>query len=56
MHVSERSARRVTDALADLTGEYGEGLVIEDTWRVAREHYEFVLERFRAGTVGAAGT
>lgn len=55
MPLSERSARRVADTLSELTAEYGDGRVVDDTWRTSREYYDRTLERFRAGTVGGAG-
>ena len=55
MSVSDRSRARVEDALARLRADYGEFEAVEDEWHLSREEYEWVLERFEAGTVGGAG-
>ena len=55
MTVTERSRRRVRDALDRLGSEYGDFEVVEKTWHHPPTGYRRVRERFEAGTVGGAG-
>lgn len=55
MTVTERSHRRVADALDRLKSEYGDFEVVEKTWDHPPDAYEAVRERFEAGTLGGAG-
>lgn len=55
MSITERSRRRVYEALDRLESEYGEFEVVEKTWEQAPETYEFTVDRFEAGTLGGAG-
>jgi ADP-ribose pyrophosphatase YjhB (NUDIX family) len=53
--ITERSHRRVAEALARLESEYGQFGVVEKTWHRPPEVYEAVRERFEAGTLGGGG-
>jgi ADP-ribose pyrophosphatase YjhB (NUDIX family) len=53
--ITERSRRRVADAIDRLESEYGDFEVVEKTWHHLPEAYETVRERFEAGTLGGAG-
>ncbi|WP_135825546.1 NUDIX hydrolase [Halorussus ruber] len=57
MTVTERSRRRVEDALDRLRGAYGDEEidVVEKTWHHPPEAYEGVRRRFEAGTLGGGG-
>ena len=55
MSIRERSQTRVEDALDRLKANYGNFSTVEDEWHLSREEYEWVLERFEAGTIGGAG-
>jgi ADP-ribose pyrophosphatase YjhB (NUDIX family) len=55
MSVTDRSRRRVVEALDRLESEYGEFEVVEKTWDHPPEVYEAVRQRFEAGTLGGGG-
>lgn len=55
MTVTERSRRRVRDALDRLKRAFGRFDVVEKTWEQAPETYEWTRDRFAAGTLGGAG-
>ena len=55
MLVTDRSRRRVAEALDRLESEYGEFEVVEKTWHQSPEAYETDRKRFEAGTLGGAG-
>lgn len=53
--VTERSRRRVGDALDRLDEVFGVERVRENHWKVPPDEYERTRERFDAGTLGGAG-
>lgn len=53
--ITNESKRRVENALTRLRDEYGEFDVVEDAWQFSQDEYEWLIERFEAGTVGGAG-
>ena len=55
MTITERSRRRVTEALDRLESEHGAFEVVEKTWDHPPEAYETVRQRFEAGTLGGGG-
>lgn len=55
MPITERSRRRVSDALDRLEAEYDAFEVVEKTWVHPPEAYESVADRFEDGTLGGAG-
>lgn len=56
MSLTERSRRRIADALDRLRADYGGELdVVEKTWTRPPDDYEAARERFGAGTLGGAG-
>jgi ADP-ribose pyrophosphatase YjhB (NUDIX family) len=55
MSVTDRSRRRVAEALDRLESEYGEFEVVEKTWNHPPDAYETICQRFEAGTLGGAG-
>ncbi|MFC7080831.1 NUDIX hydrolase [Halorussus caseinilyticus] len=55
MTVTERSRRRVRDALDRLEREYASVERVEKAWDHPPEAYRGVRERFEAGTLGGAG-
>lgn len=56
MSITERSRRRVRDALDRLREEYEVPEVVEKTWEHPPEAYEKVRQRFEAGTLGGGGS
>ena len=55
MTITERSRRRVRDALDRLEEAYGPVEVVEKTWHHSPKAYESVRQRFEAGTLGGGG-
>lgn len=55
MPITERSRRRVADALDRLEAEYAPFEVVEKTWDRPPKAYDSVAERFEDGTLGGAG-
>jgi 8-oxo-dGTP diphosphatase len=55
MSITERSRRRVRDALDRLREEYEVPKIVEKTWEHPPEAYEQVRKRFEAGTLGGGG-
>lgn len=55
MTLTERSRRRVREAIEDLEADFGVERLVEDRWAVPPDEYERTRERFEAGTLGGAG-